>query len=907
MSPSSYPRSFVLLRGQSSIYSLLPSTLFAQVESLLQNGAPAEAEALLNRAEAGLAHGSTSAADQTDVLRYLHQCLAFTFMRRTRFGEAAGHFVRGAIDPRVIISYFDELRPALFDERPSFGSTQSESGEKPSVAGAEGDYVEVEVWDGVREYMPQETSVDDLIAINLVRNYSPYLRPGALPASPSESNLADAESLTSDSHTNETESGTRTHPATIAMRQMLRAQAQEMVKEILSAVLGSAEGWAGDIIEITSTALALLYAHARDADSLLALFAPPPRISSRSSSRPVSRSSSRPPSRPSSSPQIYPHSIPSSTAASSRPHHAYTSSYPSHDHQTHSSSSSVHAPHASYSSQSALTPTSTLAPSRPGTALPFRPKVLAPALVQLKLWGTLIEMWKVVGEGDKIVEVLVGLVEGKHVDPSVVDPLEEIFGILTPTSFDPSSITIGTGISLNEQERRVLVRKWGVWLAGKDVEKGLKLLTSVQPTRTRRPTGAAGRGKDKEREQESQKADELAILSELRHTNVLAAKRYLEWLILGRSMGRGGKETTAETELFEELVWSCVEEALEWVGDEAVGRLWRAKATSYTSSPSTSTSGGTSSSPPPPSKSPSPSLALSPPHLSHISSISSPPRPPFLSYFASTTPNSPSKRARIKALLVLQSLNEGRGIAKDIQDRIVKGGWEKVLSLEMAILSSKIPSPHATLGTLHALRDASTAESYALSGGATGVVSTKVGVNAAEGCGLADWGGWFGRGGAGGVKVGGKEGDLLKMLLEVYMEDGDTQQTARLLSSQAGRLDVIDIIQLVPPTWPLHTISTYLTRSLRSAQHISHETQIVKAICAGQNLAVLEQTFEVLREEGAIVEEAVSDDEEGEGEKGVGGGEGGAGKSFDEKVGLHLGERKTGLDVVDVHVDGGET
>ncbi|KAF8840538.1 hypothetical protein BDN67DRAFT_1069186 [Paxillus ammoniavirescens] len=903
MSPSSYPRSFVLLRGQSSIHSLLPSTLFAQVESLLQNGAPAEAEALLNRAEAGLAHGSTSAADQTDTLRYLHQCLAFMFMRRTRFGEAAGHFVRGAIDPRVIISYFDELRPALFDELPSFGPTQSESGEKPSVAGAEGGYVEVEVWDGVREYMPQETSVDDII-----RNYSPYLRPGALPASPSESNLADAESLTSDSHTNETESGTRTHPATIAMRQMLRAQAEEMVKEILNAVLGNAEGWAGDIIEITSTALALLYAHARDVDSLLALFAPPPRTSSRSSSRPVSRSSSRPPSRPSSSPQIYPHSIPSSTAASSRPYHAYTSSYPSHDHQTHSSSSSVHAPHASYSSQSALTPTSTLAPSRPGTSLPFRPKVLATALAQLKLWGALIEMWKVVGERDKVVEVLVGLVEGKHVDPSVVDPLEEIFGILTPTSFDPSSITIGTGISLGEQERRVLVRKWGVWLAGKDVEKGLKLLTSVQPTRTRRPTGAAGRTKDKEREQESQKADELAILSELRHTNVLAAKRYLEWLVIGRGIGRGGKESAAETELFEELVRGCVEEVLESVGDEAVGRLWRAKATSYASSPSTSTPGGTSSSSPPPSKSPSPpSLTLPPPHLSHLSSVSSPPRPPFLSYFASTTPNSPSKRARIKALLVLQSLNDDRGIVKDIQDRIVKGGWEKVLGLEMAVLSSKIPSARATLGTLHALRDASTAESYALSGGATGVVSTKVGVNAAEGCGLADWAGWFGRGGVKAEERRGKEGDLLKMLLEVYMEDGDTQQTARLLSSQAARLDVIDIIPLVPSTWPLHTISTYLTRSLRSAQHISHETQIVKAICAGQNLAVLEQTFEVLREEGAIVEEAVSDDEEGEGEKGVVGGEGGAGKSFDEKVGLHLGERKTGLDLVDVHVGGGET
>ncbi|KAF9225696.1 hypothetical protein BS17DRAFT_729751 [Gyrodon lividus] len=897
---SSYPRSSVLVLGQSSIYSLLPSSLFAQVESLIQNGKPAEAEALLNKAEADFIHGSTSAGDQTDILHYLHQCLAFTFMRRTRFGEATAHFVRGAIDPRVVISYFDELRPALFDQHSSFEPRESGREKKPSLGASEGDYIEVEVWDGVREYMPHETSVDDIIAINLVRNYSPYLRAGALPSSPPGSDLADAESSTSAPDTTETESGTRTHPATIAMREGLRAEAEKMVKEILGAVLGSAERWGGNVIEITSTALGLLYAHARDVGSLLALLAPPPpppRTSSGSSSRPVSRSSSRPPSRPSSTSQMYPYPVPPTIPVYSRP-----------PHQTHPSSSSLHAPHPSYPSQSASSPTSTLATSRSGSALPFRPKVLAPVLAQLKLWGALMEMWKVVGEGAKVVEILVGIVEGKHVDPSVVDPLEEIFGILTPTSSDPSSITIGTGVNLSEQERRVLVRKWGAWLAGKDIERGLKLLKSIRPTRTRRPTGAAGRGRDKEREHGTQTADELAILSELRNTNALAAKRYLEWLVVGRGLGRGGAKE--ETELFEELVWGCVEDVLEWVGDGAVGRLWKAKAASYTSSPSTSAADAASSTPPPSSKSHSPPLPAPPSsHPSYLSSTSPSPRPPFVSYFASTTPDSPSKRARIKALLVLQSLNDGNGIVKDIQDRIVKGGWEKVLGLEMAVLYSKIPSAYATLRMLHALRDTSTAESYASSGGVTGVVGTKVGVNAAEGCGLVDWGGWFGRDGDSGVKgeeKGGKDEDMLKMLLQVYMEDGDTQQTARLLSSQAGRLDIVDIIPLVPPTWPLRTVSTYLTRSLRRAQHTSHEGQIVKAICTGQNLAVLERTFEALREEGAVVEEAVSDDEDGEEEEKrmFEGEEGGAGRSFDEKVGLHPGERGAAVDVVGVHVRG---
>lgn len=67
---SSYPRSPVLVLGQSSVYSLLPSTLFAQVESLLQNGRLAEAEALLDRAETDLAQGSTSSGGQVCGVRY---------------------------------------------------------------------------------------------------------------------------------------------------------------------------------------------------------------------------------------------------------------------------------------------------------------------------------------------------------------------------------------------------------------------------------------------------------------------------------------------------------------------------------------------------------------------------------------------------------------------------------------------------------------------------------------------------------------------------------------------------------------------------------------------------------------------------------------------------------------------
>lgn len=67
------------------------------------------------------------------------------------------------------------------------------------------------------------------------------------------------------------------------------------------------------------------------------------------------------------------------------------------------------------------------------------------------------------------------LTEGRYVDPLVVDPLEQIFTILSPAQSDSSNSTNGIGLSLNEHERSGLVKKWAAWLAGKDVERGLKV------------------------------------------------------------------------------------------------------------------------------------------------------------------------------------------------------------------------------------------------------------------------------------------------------------------------------------------------------------------------------------------------------------------------------------------------
>ena len=51
------------------------------------------------------------------------------------------------------------------------------------------------------------------------------------------------------------------------------------------------------------------------------------------------------------------------------------------------------------------------------------------------------------------------------------------------------------------------------------------------------------------------------------------------------------------------------------------------------------------------------------------------------------------------------------------------------------------------------------------------------------------------------------------------------------------------------------------------AAHTSHERALVKALATGQNLAVTDAAHEQLRAAGALMEEAVDEDEDNDGEK----------------------------------------
>lgn len=83
---------------------------------------------------------------QLDELNYVYQRIGFQCFSDTLFEEAGAAFFQGSLDPRLLISYYADLKGNLF--------TSSDS---------------LNVYAGVAEHMPPDASVDDLSALHLPR------------------------------------------------------------------------------------------------------------------------------------------------------------------------------------------------------------------------------------------------------------------------------------------------------------------------------------------------------------------------------------------------------------------------------------------------------------------------------------------------------------------------------------------------------------------------------------------------------------------------------------------------------------------------------------------------------------------------------------------------------------------
>ncbi|THH03162.1 hypothetical protein EW145_g6477 [Phellinidium pouzarii] len=425
-------------------------------------------------------------------------------------------------------------------------------------------------------------------------------------------------------------------------------------------------------------------------------------------------------------------------------------------------------------------------------------------------YNALCKLYIKCGDEEKLLETWSKLADGIWSDEHIKDPLVKMIDLLNKTT------------------NRTLVQHWGLWLTQRDVDMGLKLIISRDARR-------------------SSKSEELALLGKIREVNAFAGVKYLEYLVLQKRI--------QDQDLHSQLVDVYVGQILEFISDETISKLWRAKASSYASSHNDT---------------------------------------PFLMYFASTTPESDSRNLRLKTVFLLQGsvLYDVERVLERIQEH------KNILRLEMAILYGKLGRHEEAISTLvRDIHDPSSAESYCTLGG--DVIPGRVALTVGERCGLQRWAALvsgiapaLGLGPSGGSAVStaslrtkvtdeNTRRELLNVLLRVYMSGGESTmgRTSRLLNSQSVNLDVLDVMQHVPPDWPLSTMSSFLVRSFRRTVHARHEGQIIKAISAGQNLEVVDNTWHILREQGAIVEEAIDDDD---------GSDTGEEKfALDEKIGLH--------------------
>ncbi|KAJ3761020.1 hypothetical protein EV360DRAFT_38625 [Lentinula raphanica] len=448
-----------------------------------------------------------------------------------------------------------------------------------------------------------------------------------------------------------------------------------------------------------------------------------------------------------------------------------------------------------------------------------------PVLIKNGQYNALCELLQQAGDHEKLLEVWAKLIDGEWSDEDVSDPVQTMVTYLT---------------NLNERGDRStlitqLTQKWALWL----------LLMSC-----RAPARVGGKRSTRHQRNQStpnpdliaqSEAEDQQLLHRLREVNPSVALQYLEYLILQR----GSKAQ----DIHMEYAMACTDELLGHLkNDEGIERLWRAKGTL-----------------PPSASSSSPTTSTSTPL-------------PFISYFASTTPDSPSKRVRLKNLLFLQA--SGLYDVNAVKQRILsasegddkKGKYKPLLALELAVLESKLGNHRSVLECL--VRDVgdnvsaeayctATADNGPVKGGGRQVIPTHVCRMIADTTeGLAGWKD---------IIVATQEADidskaLVQMLLEVYMSSNPQKlqqvQVARLLNSQGIYLDVCDVIQTFPSSWPMHLLSPFITRSLRRTLHASHEGQILKMVSLAENWDVKERTWAILREEGFVVEEAAEGGEE---------------------------------------------
>ncbi len=155
MNRPTFSRSSVLVLGANSIQSLLPSTLISQLDSLLESHRLEDAYNLVDQKRKKLEESFHIDEDeverylrlatpklsnfQAEELRYVYQRIGFQCFKETLFDDSGKHLFNGELDPRILISFYPDLRGSLF--------TSDDS---------------IDMFAGIAEHMPKEGSVDQI-------------------------------------------------------------------------------------------------------------------------------------------------------------------------------------------------------------------------------------------------------------------------------------------------------------------------------------------------------------------------------------------------------------------------------------------------------------------------------------------------------------------------------------------------------------------------------------------------------------------------------------------------------------------------------------------------------------------------------------------------------------------------
>ncbi|KAG8944702.1 hypothetical protein FRC04_001601 [Tulasnella sp. 424] len=416
-------------------------------------------------------------------------------------------------------------------------------------------------------------------------------------------------------------------------------------------------------------------------------------------------------------------------------------------------------------------------------------------LIEHHKFTVLSKLYEKKGDESKLLEIWTKVVDGEWKDPALANPLPRIKDLLLET------------------KDRVLVQRYGIWLIKHDPEASLKLFTT----------------KDSKR---GMKLDENLVLRALRAADAGVGEQYLEHLVLTRR--------NSEPALSTQLVTSYIERLVSSLEDPEVVRMWRTALTTYTASRGT-------------------------PMDSSMNSV------PFLSYLSKLADHQHAL-ARAKLALFLQGSTQYD--LEAIRNRLEALDSKNLFPLETAIVYGRIGNHDGALSLLvHSLKDSTTAEAYCTLGG--DVIPPKVASAVAHQMSIEPWGqlvtatspgSGFGTAAMRGTTTSSRSTSVRapvseetkKALISTLMRVDDmAQETAQLLNAQAVNLDVVDVLDSVPPTWSLSVMSSFVSRSLRRTLHEHQEGLLFKGIASAQNLDVSDMAYEAMHEEGAMVEEAL--------------------------------------------------